>query len=162
MNPTASPSPTVADFLSVDTPSELRMLGHFNVLKASLSAALGLTVATRSWDALYALVSDIQTTIKSDPSIRSTAPYPASEAVRSKLSTVLMSATSVKGPLVNYDAALAHAVIQLVAAARDPAARFQASRTRNFQHSSRLEGIDMRKAKPAESLQTVLNRYRKR
>lgn len=162
MHRTASTSLTIADILSVATPSELRMLGHFNVLKASLSSLLGLTIAPRSWQTLYRFVGDIQAVIQRDPSIRSSAPHPVSEAVRTELSTVLMSVTSVKIPAADPEAALSHAIAQLVAAARDPAALYQATRTRNFHHSSRLEGIDMRRSKPAGSLETVLNRYRKR
>jgi len=162
MHRTASTSLTIADILSVATPSDLRMLGHFNVLKTSLSALLGLTIAPRSWQTLYRFVGELQAVIQSDPSIRSPGPHPVSEAARTKLSTVLMSVTSVRIPAADPEAALSHAVATLVAAARDPAAMYQATRTRNFHHSSRLEGIDMRKSKPAESLQTVLNRYRKR
>lgn len=162
MSGVGSTSITIGDILSVDSPTELRSLGGFSVLKASVSSLLGLNVATRSWDALYRLVSDLQAVALDADLTDDRPPSHAANSARSRLSTALVSATSVRGPLVERNAAVSLAMSRLVAAASDPSVQYQARRSRNFHHSSRLEGIDMGKARPADSLQTVLNRHRRR
>lgn len=153
---------TAGDILSVGGPTDLRALGSFTTLKASMNALLGVRLATRSWDSLFQLISDIQTVALTEPTLRTGVSQPLSEAAKTRLSDVLLSASAIAQPSYEQQVVLSHAIAKLAAAARDPVVRFNATRSRNFHHSSRLEGIDMQKARPADSLQVVLNRHRKR
>ncbi len=51
---------------------------------------------------------------------------------------------------------------QIAADVGNPSLLYVAMRTRNFYHSSRLDGIDMSKAIEADSLHEILEIYRKR
>lgn len=157
-----STSLTAGDILSVGAPADLRALGPFAPVKASLSALLGVQIAARSWESLFGLIAEIQTVARTEPTLRTGFSLPLSETARTRLSEVLLCASSIKQPTPDQQEVVSHAIAKLAAAARDPAVRFNATRTRNFHHSSRLEGIDMGKARPADSLRTVLNRHRKK
>ncbi|WP_171966693.1 MULTISPECIES: YhfG family protein [Stenotrophomonas] len=140
----------------------LRSIGAFALLKASLSSALGLNIATRSWDTLYRLIVDVQAVALEPVSIDVSLPDHPADSARCRLSMALLSATSAKDRLVQTSAVISQAIERLVAAASDPSVQFQARRSRNFHYSCRLEGIDMAKVKHADSLQSILDQRRRR
>lgn len=161
MRRSAHATPSIVDILSVTTPADLRTLGGFTELKRVLNMQLGLSMGARSWTSLYAVIRRIQAVARRSAPAHPNASTRLPETSQRRLSTVLLRAMTTRPAAHAQDAALSNAIARLREAAADPAVRYRMNRSRNFMHSSRLEGIAVAASPKTASLDAVLAKYRR-
>ncbi|WP_206413080.1 hypothetical protein [Lysobacter enzymogenes] len=155
-------SPSVADILVATSQDDLKTRGSFSQIKKTLSSQFGITLAAKSWIALYSLIRKIQALSRKNPAGLPTSGSKEAQIVRKRLLTVLQRNAVAGSSSGDMDAAVLRTILTINSVAADPKVRYSINRSRNFRHSSRLEGIDVLMPVRNASLDSIIEKHRRK
>lgn len=159
---TEKTTPTVVDFLLVESKSDLKAYGHLKELKALLGSLLGLTISSKSWSSFYFLILKFQAVSRSGFGTKVSRSYGRSTKTEHRLLTILYRSAPRDSAerSASFNAHIVEAMNKISEAASDPKVKYRFSKTRNFVYSSRLEGLDLERAAKNTSLEALLEKHR--